>query len=391
MLLAVSILVLFPLSILGSTHYVKPNASSPGESCTSVTECLTLNQYVLNSSSYFTAGATFVFLPGNHSLTISLNITAVSNLSLTVVESEFRATIVSTHAITACNVTSLDVAGIIFIFKLPTEGTPLSALHFINSDQVVIDNSVFQKRSLPHNTFLSTESNIIIKNSLFEGNVGLDGGAVRALQDTILTLVGNSFTSNHAFSGGAIYAEESTLSLRDNDFSHNSFTTDGGGAIYCKGCTLVLIDNNTFHENFVTEHVYTVYGGAIEMKGGKMIATGTAVFSNNIASIGGAISMLDTRAEFGEGNFIFESNMAKDRGGGLYFANSSPFSTDNNHDALFTAGKGIFTFTAGMATSEVCGINTRDSTENRIESVNLFFNSGTSGGLKEQLVLLSLV
>ena len=215
----------------------------------------------------------------------------------------------------------------------------------------------------------------------------MDGGAVCALQGTLLTLVGNSFTSNHAFSGGAIYAEESTLSLRDNDFSHNSFTTDGGGAIYCKGCTLVLIDNNTFHENFVTEHVYTVYGGAIEMKGGKMIATGTAVFSNNIASIGGAIS----RAEFGEGNFIFESNMAKDRGGGLYFANSSPFSTDNNHDALFTAGKGIYTFTAGMATSEVCGINTRDSTENRIESVNLFFNSGTSGGLKEQLVLLSLV
>ena len=223
-----------------------------------------MNEYVLNSSSYFTAGATFVFLPGNHSLTISLNITAVSNLSLTVVESEFRATIISTHAITACNVTSLNVAGIIFIFKLPTEGTPLSALHFINSDQVVIDNSVFQKRSLPHNTFLSTDSNIIIKNSLFEGNVGLDGGAVRALQDTLLILVGNSFTSNHAFSGGAIYAEESTLSLRDNDFSHNSFTTDGGGAIYCKGCTLVLIDNNTFHENFVTEHVYTVYGGAIE-------------------------------------------------------------------------------------------------------------------------------
>ena len=159
MLLAVSILVLFPLSILGSTHYVKPMLHHLVRAALVLQNALiTLNEYVLNSSSYFTAGSTFVFLPGNHSLTISLNITAVSNLSLTVVESEFRATIISTHSITACNVTSLDVAGIIFIFKLPTEGTPLSALHFINSDQVVIDNSVFQKRSLPHNTFLSTES-----------------------------------------------------------------------------------------------------------------------------------------------------------------------------------------------------------------------------------------
>jgi hypothetical protein len=51
---------------MGSVNYVRPDDSTtvscPGQ------PCLTLDQYIQQTATYFTAGSTFAFLDGNHSL-----------------------------------------------------------------------------------------------------------------------------------------------------------------------------------------------------------------------------------------------------------------------------------------------------------------------------------
>ena len=65
--------------VAGKTYYVKPhNASCPPNS-----ECHTLNDYIANSSQYFTNFTTFSFLSGMHLAKKSLSVSGVQNLTLT--------------------------------------------------------------------------------------------------------------------------------------------------------------------------------------------------------------------------------------------------------------------------------------------------------------------
>lgn len=221
---ATSLLILLFLGTVEGIQYVRPNASL--EDCPSEPQCLTLDQYIQNSSQYFTTGAIFVFLPGNHSLNTSLNITTVSNISFRGAETFPLAIIVCTEVVNVSNVTGLDINGITFILHLT--GRPLtSAFVFIISQDIVISNSVFQNGSSqsPGRAILSADTNIIITNCLFEGNTGSSyGGAILALHGTIITLTGNTFTRNQVAegSGGAIYVEESAISLGGSAvFSNN--------------------------------------------------------------------------------------------------------------------------------------------------------------------------
>lgn len=247
------------------------------------------------------------------------------------------------------NVTGLDINGITFILHLT--GRPLtSAFVFIISQDIVISNSVFQNGSSqsPGRTILSADTNIIITNCLFEGNTGNSyGGAILALHGTIITLTGNTFTRNQVAegSGGAIYVEESAISL-------------GGSAVF---------SNNKAEK-----------GGAFGISGGSLYVTGSVNFYNNKAIKGGAIFIRNSRAEFGKGIFMFEENVAEHLGGGMYISTSS-----------FIASSDNFTFVGNTAEGsehdEVCGVLCVYVTlplENSVVNMSATFssNSGTAGG-----------
>ena len=386
MQLAVFILLLFSLSAaaIGSIQYVKPDAPSSGN-CSSHHPCYTLNQYIQESSKYFKTGSTFIFLPGNHSLRGSLNLTAVSELSFNGTENGPESIIICNDEVTMNNITKLNIEGIVFVLHLFQQDEKISsAFVFTNSQEVVIANSVFQKGSIhpPGRAIVATDSNITIIKCLFEGNTGDDGGAISARHNTIMTLDGSTFIGNQAIGrGGAVFSQQSTIILRGNpmnNFSHNSGDISGG-AIYCIKSLIMTMIHNTFEHNFLRGKINTT-GGAIGITVSNITAEGSINFSNNKAFIGGAISLNHSMAEFREGSFTFKENVADYIGGGMY-ANFS----------LIT-GMGNFTFTSnaakGLGRSQPCGVmcfyvtynSTQSSLKSKLSGINLTNNSGTSGG-----------
>ena len=77
-LASILIVILVVWSTSAHVHYVKPNnytsQSCPGQ------PCLILDQYTQQTATYFTTGSTFLFLPGNHSLQTTLNLTNISDV-----------------------------------------------------------------------------------------------------------------------------------------------------------------------------------------------------------------------------------------------------------------------------------------------------------------------
>ena len=368
-----------------SIHYVRHNASSSGN-CP-LQPCLLLDQYIQESSKYFKTESTFIFLPGKHFLKTSLNITAVSNISFRGAQDNSHSTIICSDAITATNVTSLEIKGLTFILSLDQLNGQSSSLVFISSQEVAIANSVFQNGSIysPGRAILSTDSEVTITNCLFESNKGDNGGAIFAEQGTFIILIGNTFTRNQATErGGAIYAEESTISLTGsvmNNFSRNSGNISGG-AIYSTGSTIVTRYNNIFHNNFLTGERNST-GGAIGMvAGSSFIASGYVDFINNEAILGGAFFMNNTEAEFRQCSIMFKDNVAKYLGGGMY-SNYSSFTTDDRANLTF-----IGNTAETIGPSEVCGVmcfyvsiltNETSQINNNMSSI-LINNSGTGGG-----------
>lgn len=371
---AVFLLILFPLSAGESIQYVRPNATPP-EACPSQ-PCLTLDQYIQNTTRYFTTGAMFVFLPGNHSLETLLNITSASNITFTS-ESSSIAIVACTERVTVHNVTNLNIKGMQFLVHLNNQEGVMSVFAFNCCQEVVITNSEFRKKSLQSlgKAILAVNTDIIIHNCLFEGMKHFLDGAINTQQGTFMTLTDSNFTR---VIGGAVYSERSSILLRGNDFSHNLVFGSGGG-IFCSRCSITTMDFNNFHNNSAIGYGSSAVGGAIAIDGGNITATGSTNFSSNTANNGGAISMTNSLAEFREGsNIRFEDNLAQNVGGAMYIGIRSVIKS--NTTLIFSGN-----IAKGSITYAVCGVmcifntNTYHPIVNYL-SVSLVNNSGTTGG-----------
>lgn len=225
------ILIIFTLGATErKVRYVLPNASSAQDCPTQ--PCCSLDQYIKEYIRCFTSDSTFIFLPGNHTLSIPLNITAITNMTFRGAKKDVYSNIKCANTLTLNNITNFHIEGLMFVLNLTQQEGKLSssALVFIYNDEVVITNIIFYTFS-NRKAIVSVNSNITITNCLFDGfDTGINGGALFVTQKTVLILTGNNFTSNHASRGGAIYAEESAISLRENLIKNNS-GYDTGGAI----------------------------------------------------------------------------------------------------------------------------------------------------------------
>ena len=260
-------------------HYVKPDDSSLLHVDCPSQPCLSLKQYAEQVDRYFTAGVTFVFLEGIHSLRIPLELTHVSNLSLTGVRHNSSISIINTEYISLFNATNIDIERL----RFGRSNTYKSALIFNNCDSIYISESVFLSGKPSASAVLSSNhSNITITNCLFKGNTntGIDGGAISIKFQTNLRLIGSNFTRNIASLGGAIFASESTLSLEGTVLKSNLCSKycnkNGAGAIYCIKCTVNITGKCYFGYNNGG-----IYGGALSINFGRLAITGVARFYKN--------------------------------------------------------------------------------------------------------------
>ena len=328
-----TLFVLFHMLVLSTStqdiHYVRSNGSSLPDHHGQ--PCLTLEQFIRVKNRYFTAGATFIFLEGNHSLQTPLEISHISNLSLTGVRNDSSVSIMCREYISLFNATSIAIERL--TFKRRSSNSAL--ISFNQSDNINISNSVFLGERHSVSAALSSyDSNITITNCLFKGNENLrgKGGAIFAEFLTNLRLTGNNFMRNGAGIGGAIYASKSSLILEGspmNLFRHNFCNVPlsihihygRGGAIYCTNCVVNIRGKNIFEGNHcLNESIrHDGCGGAIMLHIGKLSISGVAHFYKNKAKTG-IIYLKCFHAQI-EGESI---NFLENSGGGIDMTYSPP-------------------------------------------------------------------
>ena len=198
-------------------NYVRP-ADSLSSTCPGQ-PCLTLCQYAQRNN--FTSGTILLFMPGNHSLEITLNLTEISNITLRKKDGNSTANIICTNAgtIDCENVTNLNIEGLQFMI-LNTS----SALNLIGCTEIFIAKSNFTgfSKRTGRAMWLQNTQGTIWKCAFRRTSVRKNGGAI-LMDGTNLTVHGSLFFENEAWGtgGGAIYAYLSALHLEENQFTHN--------------------------------------------------------------------------------------------------------------------------------------------------------------------------
>ncbi len=154
-----------------------------------------------------------------------------------------------------------------------------------------------------------------VSGSVFNGNVGGNGGAIGNLQ-AVLTIDGTLFVGNSTHpqsggggNGGAIYVDGSSnsqLTIRASWFARNT-ATNLGGAIHVyqyAGASGLLIEDTTFDGNTTVNN-----GGAIYHQNGNLTIDRSTFVGNQTVGQGGALWLLESASAIIR-NSTFSANRA---------------------------------------------------------------------------------
>ncbi len=350
-----------------NVSYVKPNESSTHD-CPHGQPCLTLYQYSQQAMIYFTTGATFLFLSGNHSLQTTLELRNISNITLRGIDDEHSAKIMYANEgnIKFVNVINLNIVGLTFTNYSYSDDN-LFALKF-GISRVRIYKSKFLGRSDDKfsRAIGSAWSDLQIINCLFEGNTGSFGGAM-VYQESNITLSGNVFVKNRAmFRGGAIYAIDNSMIIFVQETLGNTFIDNSaveyGGALHCESSTILTRDNQIALRNLTAtptsesatrahnimlyfSNNSAQYGGGISCLFQSTVSMSgalTILFANNSAEFGGAIYAMQSSRVILKSKYLNFTDNKAHNGGAIYLYSSEfIFGVRMNHFGYFSRNSGV--------------------------------------------------
>lgn len=165
------------------------------------------------------------------------------------------------------------------------------------NNSVIITNNMFTNNTHYSPITSSFDSSVLIKGNMFKGNSNYGGGGLTLYADLDFSVLNNTFTSNTANAGGAIYALFSNLTINNNIFDSNttfsaeSFYYNQGGAIFSKLSTLTL-NNDIFNNNSSPGDGGAIYSSGAGRVDGftAAVVVNNSTFNNNSATHkGGAI------------------------------------------------------------------------------------------------------
>ena len=141
----------------------------------------------------------------------------------------------------------------------------------------------------------------------------LDGGDGGGIENSgTLNVTNCTFRDNTAFTGGAIAALGTLLTVANSTFSDNTAVFAYGGAIYSDG--MLTVNNSTLSGNSA------VNGGGIAngSDSGTQTVTNSTFSSNSASGNGGGIYNTEGVAHINVANSTFSGNSASGNGGGVY-------------------------------------------------------------------------
>lgn len=172
----------------------------------------------------------------------------------------------------------------------------------INEGNLLLDTVTFMNNFGFWGGAIYNDGELTITNSIFEFNKAQgSGGAIYSKGD--IQINGTSYITNEAVSGygGAIYQEDSALSIAASVFSANeNIEGDGGGAVAQIGGSLTIagsiFDSNRHHHrgSVVGQGIAeNIGGGAIFLMGVDFKVSNSQFSNNSTNEQGGAISLSD--------------------------------------------------------------------------------------------------
>ena len=178
------------------------------------------------------------------------------------------------------------------------------------------------------------DSNVSFQNTIFLGNeADFNGGAIKS-DNTILSLVECTFTSNRSVSsngGGAVYQLGGSYTINSSSFRSNRSTFEGGA--------LLLKDSNgtIVNSNFISnQSTQTNGGGAVYISGGNYSVLGSSFSLNHSAYQGGGMAGINASGSILDSNFTGNQNSNSNGAGALFLENSSPLIKRCNFTENFT-------------------------------------------------------
>ena len=366
-------------------NYVTPNRSMP---CLADQHpCFTIDEYGSRVDKFFLNDSVFSFCPGNHSLTVGLNISGIHNVSFIGFPDNSDAVMVLINR-SACIILwedcgNIEITNIKFIIK-----SNFSYILLFNSSFLVklTNITILGNGHSGCSSIVSKRSTVRISNSKFIGIKGHSGAALLASESNITFAGINLLTENMASVGGALNFYNSCVFfsginvLSDNSATRLRYTTyrvdrstkciefaytyySSGGAINSYNSSITLSSGDySLNETMSWSHfsgvlksnfVYFVnnsayrFGGAINFIQSTLQVCGSVLLKINSANFGGAIHTMRSNISIGincstdsfsKSIVTLEGNRAKYRGGAigsrgsnLYFNGNISFS-DNTAD-----------------------------------------------------------
>ena len=186
--------------------------------------------------------------------------------------------------------------------------------------------------------------------TLTEGNAGEGiGGAIRMRNGARLVIENSILSGHRAKSGGAIVAYGGTVRITDSRFENNcalsaTFNSNREGAnrdsqsVDANGCKRIDYDRPELDSELFVD----VHGGAIRLLHGAQASIERSVFSENLATFGGAISSDGKNIRLRVSGSSFDGNRASWSGGaiGEAWSGSGRVSIDSSSFVKNRAEKG---------------------------------------------------
>ena len=214
--------------VASETYYIRANST---DLC--IPPCLTLSQFVVNSSHLLNSNITLVFSSGMHYLTDNLTVSNLNTFSMT-----------SQHLTTQIRCTSDSL--IIFNRSHTVQITNLEFIgcggnQVVNVDKFIVHDTSFKGQEKSGTALELTGTTARITNCTFlsnrNRNLRLVGSAIIATHSNI-DISQSRFVNNTADFGGAILAEQnSTITFYDSTFVYNTATF------------ITVIDESDFYNN----------------------------------------------------------------------------------------------------------------------------------------------
>ena len=309
---------------VGLAHGLSPYTVCPTYLQVANSSCLTLSQYVEDSSLYFVDNSSFAFLPGEHSLNVSVTLDSVANIFF-IGGPEVTITCNGPVNIKCRNVTNVIFSHLNFVSCGGGEllSSNSAALVFVDSDPVQVTYASFRGHNrLFSRSIHSTYSTLYISHF---NATRFNGGAMHVIGGVLQISGNNNFTSNIGENGSAIFAQDSLLNFTGQTvfLSNKARQRDGhtlcGGAVYSMNTTLLFAGNTSFIQNGL---LAPGFGGAVCLVDNSLVLSGRTRFVANGAASGGAIAVFNGVVQM-NGDCEFSYHNVSGNGGAVYMINAN--------------------------------------------------------------------